>query len=215
MRDLHVPSGHTASESRRDLHRAAAIILLFAVAGIAAGMAIEENLIKDWQVAVLAPIGCIIAVVWALLLSRGRAATAPEHDRTIDAGQTRGRMVVAVFAVLTLVTAGLLVATPAAASGHEAVKQAFMTGAFAVCAVLAVVFTGLGSRDDDEFVRHLRARAARLGLVIAVPAMLAAVAAVRYRPEWSANVLPLLVAFAATVPALYYIVADWRAGREE
>jgi hypothetical protein len=104
--------------------------------------------------------------------------------------------------------------------GFALVTGGAMILVMALFSVFTIVGPGWFSRElhailNDEFVRDLRARTARLGYLT----MMAAVAAALLTTIWRPNLaLPALAwAFYAgyALPTLYYVVADWRASREK
>ncbi|MEJ0028489.1 MAG: hypothetical protein WDN01_20895 [Rhizomicrobium sp.] len=72
-----------------------------------------------------------------------------------------------------------------------------------------------GLRDilDDEYMRALRGRAMRLGYRAAIAAVAAALIATLWRPDFALPSLTLALNAGFAIPALYYVVADWRASR--
>jgi hypothetical protein len=73
-----------------------------------------------------------------------------------------------------------------------------------------------GLRDilNDEFMRDLRGRAMRLGYLIMVVAVAAALMATIWRPDFALASLAWALYAGFAIPALYYVIADWRASRD-
>ncbi len=73
-----------------------------------------------------------------------------------------------------------------------------------------------GLRDilDDEYMRALRGRAMRLGYLVTIAAVAAALIATLWRSDLALPSLSLAFNAGFTIPALYYVVADWRASRD-
>jgi magnesium-transporting ATPase (P-type) len=92
---------------------------------------------------------------------------------------------------------------------------------FVIALFSAMVFSGLGWHDrdiyrilNDDFIRALRARAARLGYVTLMAAVASALLIATWRPDLTLRVLAWALYAGFAVPALYYIIADWRASRD-
>lgn len=73
---------------------------------------------------------------------------------------------------------------------------------------------GLSEILDDEFVRNLRARTMRFGYVLLMVLMGAVLLTGIVNPALTLPALCWALFAGFAVPTLYYIVADWRAGRE-
>lgn len=67
---------------------------------------------------------------------------------------------------------------------------------------------------NDEFIRDLRARAVRVGYSVMMFAVAAALLAGVLRPDLALSALAWALYAGMAVPALYYVVADWRASRD-
>jgi hypothetical protein len=74
---------------------------------------------------------------------------------------------------------------------------------------------GLGALVDDEFAVALRARTMRVGYVVAMILLAAIVLVTLWRPALTLTALCWALFAGSAVPALYYVIADWRASREE
>ncbi|MDR3454976.1 MAG: hypothetical protein P4L96_19610, partial [Rhodoferax sp.] len=60
----------------------------------------------------------------------------------------------------------------------------------------------------------LRARAARLGYWALMVAVASALLIAVWRPDLTLRVLAWALYAGFAIPALYYVIADWRAGRD-
>ncbi len=66
---------------------------------------------------------------------------------------------------------------------------------------------------NDEFVRDLRARTVRLGYAVTMTAVAAVLLIGVWRPDFALPALAWALYAGFAIPALYYVVTDWRAGR--
>lgn len=64
---------------------------------------------------------------------------------------------------------------------------------------------------NDEFVRDLRARTARVGYVVAILALSMALLISVWQPAMALEAIIWAIYAAYALPTLYYIIADWRA----
>ncbi len=86
--------------------------------------------------------------------------------------------------------------------------------------LLALVGPGCFNRElhtilNDDFVRQLRARTARLGYITMMLSVSASILATAWRPDLALQALGWSLCAGFAVPALYYVIADWRASREK
>lgn len=103
--------------------------------------------------------------------------------------------------------------------GLALVAGGTMIFVMALFSVLTIAGPGWFSRDlhailNDEFIRDLRARTARLGYLTMMAAMAAALFAAIWRPDLAQPALAWAFYAGFAIPVLYYVIADWRAGRE-
>jgi hypothetical protein len=91
---------------------------------------------------------------------------------------------------------------------------------FAVVAALQVCF-GPGflrraSRRalNDEHTSALQHSAAMFGYLLCVILMCAVLAVLAIRPQWGLVVMPGAIAAAVILPGLYFLIQQWRAGRD-
>jgi Na+/H+ antiporter NhaD/arsenite permease-like protein len=91
---------------------------------------------------------------------------------------------------------------------------------FAVIAVLQVCFgPGFLTRArrralNDEHTRALQHSAAMFGYPLCVILMCAVLCAMAIRPQWGFVVTPGAIAAAVILPGLYFLIRQWRAGRD-
>ena len=89
----------------------------------------------------------------------------------------------------------------------------------ALFSVLTIVGPGWFSRElhailNDEFVRDLRARTARLGYLTMMAAVAAALLTTIWHPDLALPALAWAFYAGFAIPALYYVIADWRASHD-
>jgi hypothetical protein len=72
----------------------------------------------------------------------------------------------------------------------------------------------LGALVDDEFTVALRARTMRFGYVFAMILIAAVLLVTLWRPALTLTALCWALFAGSAVPALYYVIADWRASRD-
>lgn len=72
----------------------------------------------------------------------------------------------------------------------------------------------LGVLVDDEFAVALRARTMRIGYVVAMILIAAVLLVTLWQPALTLTVLCWALFAGSAVPALYYVIADWRASRD-
>jgi hypothetical protein len=94
-----------------------------------------------------------------------------------------------------------------------------MIGMIGLFSVLMMVGPGWFSRElhailNDDFIRDLRARAMRLGYLTMMVAVTAALLTAIWRPDFALPALAWALYAGFAIPTLYYIIADWRAGRD-
>jgi MFS family permease len=175
-------------------------------------------LIKGFPLILLA--GMALAVV--TFLRRYRPIAEIERpsvqDRLVDydTKRQRGTLAAAVLIVLFL---GL--AQPDAPTGHG---PGFTQIAFVLIVLAAALMVVWGPgflnprfrrASSDEFSQALRGRATAFGYMVAMAALGIEFCISQFAPAHTAEAIPLSLAAAFVVPALYYVIADWRAGREK
>lgn len=95
---------------------------------------------------------------------------------------------------------------------------AAMIAPIVLFSLLVIAGPGRGNRElrailNDEFVRQLRDRTIRLGYFTMLAAVSAGILASVWRPDLALLVLWWSLYAGFVVPALYYVIADWRASR--
>ena len=110
----------------------------------------------------------------------------------------------------------LLIAVPRFSILVVAVEFAF----FAVIAAFQVCFgprflTRASRRAlNDEHTRALQHSAAMFGYLLCVILMCAVLCAIAVRPQWGLVAMPGTIAASIILPGLYFLVRQWRAGRD-
>jgi hypothetical protein len=194
-----------------------------------------EGLLPPWR----AMGGAVVVVLGGMLLTfiwiRRRNAVPPEAQserilrRQIDEYQKRERLLLIMFSLIALlwcigpVNIGRSMANshlPQNMASLAAFMRWFMPAVFVCCTFLTALILSFGQGFagkrahvlNDELTRALRARATRIGYLIAFPGLGAAYLVALYRPEWSTLVLPPVIAAAIALPSLYFVFVEWRAG---
>jgi hypothetical protein len=67
---------------------------------------------------------------------------------------------------------------------------------------------------NDELTRAMQRSAAMFGYVLSVVAMCLALGAATIRPQWGLAAMPGAIAAAVILPGLYFLILQWRAGRD-
>ena len=73
---------------------------------------------------------------------------------------------------------------------------------------------GMSEILNDEFVQSLRARTMRFGYIVAMLLISAVLLIAVWRPDLTLKALCWSMFAGYAIPALYYVIADWRASRE-
>jgi hypothetical protein len=184
-----------------------------------------------FQLGVAAVVGALFLYV---LVMMGRHQLPPMEvldpalaRRRIDAKQRRWRTAM----LLNIFTLFICVFNIAPELGDNAGLHGILPFAlgFAICA-LPTTFAfllsggpglrGLGQPDmralvNDEFAVALRGRTMRFGYLFLMLALSAVLLIVLWRPALIFTALAWALYAGFAIPALYYVIADWRAGREE
>ena len=165
----------------------------------------------------------LLVVVWIIfMIYRVRFAPTPGamrpgvQRRLVDDITRRQRWLIAVFIPLTLI---LALNQRAPHGPGDWYGPSIFVGYMLLAALMLVLGPGFLNRryraaNADEMSRALRGRATGIGYVVAMAALSALYLAHLFAPQ--AQGLAILLAMSATfiVPALYYIIADWRAGHD-
>jgi hypothetical protein len=177
-------------------------------------------LIKGFPLILLA--GMVLAVVTFLRRYQPIAEIARPsvQDRLVDHDTRRQRGTLA-GAVLIVLFLGLT--QPDAPTG-QGPGMGFTQIAFVLIVLAAALMVVWGPgflnprfrrASSDEFSKALRGRAAALGYMVAMAVLGIDFCISEFAPVHTAEAIPLSLAAAFVVPALYYVIADWRAGREK
>ncbi|HEX3674868.1 MAG TPA: hypothetical protein VHU87_11390 [Rhizomicrobium sp.] len=67
---------------------------------------------------------------------------------------------------------------------------------------------------NDELTRAMQCSAAMFGYVLSVVAMCLALGAATIRPQWGLAAMPGAIAASVILPGLYFLILQWRAGRD-
>ena len=180
----------------------------------------------------LAPaiVGWVIAVVIMAiafpLTRQPEGAEAPEVlQRQIETYQGRYRSWLVMLGVITAILALLETVFPNALPGYFA-PPLYAFNWFGTLYALVVLHAILSSRRrpfleipegvnfNDELVREVRLKAARIGLVAVMLALAATYLWILYHPGDAALILPWILAGGVLVPAVAFAVLHGRAGRE-
>jgi magnesium-transporting ATPase (P-type) len=168
----------------------------------------------------------LLVFVWiAFLIYRLRFRPNPEtlrpgvQRRLVDDYTKRQRWTLAVIIPGTLLLAFNQPQAPNAHGLSDWYPQAVFVGYMLLVALALVLGTGFLSRrfraaNADELSRALRSRAASVGYVVAMMAMGTDYLIYLFAPQMLASALPLSMAAAFIIPALYFLAADWRASRD-
>ncbi len=90
--------------------------------------------------------------------------------------------------------------------------MAAIRAAFQACFGPAFL-TGAYRRALNELTRAMQCSAAMFGYPVSVVAMCAVFAAMMIRPQWGLAAMPGAIGAAVILPGLYFLVRQWRAGR--
>lgn len=144
-----------------------------------------------------------------------RDASAPRiQRRLIEDNQRRARIALAyVVAVLPLSAALVVWQTLTHPLPISAPAGWFHPGGFLMMVLIGVFVLLKGPGDADEISRSLRAGAAKLGFVIALPAFAGVYMLSLADIGWARMAAPIAIAATLMIPGLYFLIADWRAGR--
>jgi hypothetical protein len=161
-------------------------------------------------------------LIWVMLGPRKRE-TLPRLEalpesilrKQIDHYQQRWCSIVLVLLFLLIATTlgfGAIALHPAAMTDFGVVAGAVFFLEVFLCAFATVFYPGLKVFDDERLIA-LRGRAAKAGFIILLLALGAAFPAILRHPEWTTLALIGVLFAGGAAPALYYVIADWRAGR--
>jgi hypothetical protein len=150
---------------------------------------------------------------------KARFHSGPGADR-IDAAQARQRQVLMAITVMVVAFGGIAILHAFHNQGPLEMDLSIEFALLAVAAAAATTFgVGFAQRKyraaaNDELVRLLRGRAAQLGYMLAVAGVGLGYLASLLRPELTGIVLPVFLLAAVAGPAVYFLVAEWRASSD-
>jgi len=235
MQNLPISDDQIIAQERRGFRRAMAALPIAAVVlfGFAAlGLwAFETGLMSPWltQASFAGFIVGLAGTITIVVLLKYVAAKPKQAKderilrKQIDDYHRRAQYLYLLLIAIVLFEAWMMVTGHLPAPGRD--LQAWVTPAafafFILCVGALVVFgPGFVRRSyrralNDELTRAMRGRAAILGYLLAILFLAAAYLIGLYRPEWNIWILPPAMAGAVTLPALYFLIQQWRAGRDE
>jgi hypothetical protein len=180
-----------------------------------------------------------VLVVWlAAVFLDGRkispGATNNDEDmlrKTIDDQHRRWRWLYAFSFFVVAALAAVMTSAFLFSGAHRAPWSIDRMGAalsaqsltlafFAILAALQVCFgPGFSARSyrralNDELTRTMQRSAATFGYILAVVAMCGLLGAAAFRPQWGLAAMPGVIAAVVILPGLYFLVLQWRAGRD-
>ncbi len=144
-----------------------------------------------------------------------KAARAPRIQRKlIEDHQRRRRSSLFIFLIVLPYSAALQT-WQIAAHPYVFSDQWILAGLFALLVALCLVVLLIEPKNADEITSSIRAKAAKLGFVTAAGMFMALYLAVMARAAWVRPAIPGAIAVILLVPMIYFLIADWRAGREQ
>lgn len=182
-------------------------------------------------------IGLVLLLTWVAILFRNSDFVPPPEAyldenifrKMIDDHHRRWRWVfLSFFGLLvmqaTQVTLNFLRASKVAfpMSSDTLLLLPLSAGVFAFLTLLTALqvcfgpgfFAGYYRRAlNDELTRNQQRRAALFGYLLSIVAMSAVLIALMLRPQWGIAALPAAIAAAIILPGLYFLILQWRAGR--
>jgi hypothetical protein len=167
----------------------------------------------------------IMVIAFPLTRPPDGAASSEVMQRQIETYQGRYRAWLVMLGAITMILALLETVFPNVLPGYFAPPRYVMNW-FATLYVLAVLNAVLSSRRrplieipqeadfNDELVREMRLKAARVGLVAVMLALAGTYLWILYHPADACLILPWILAGGVMVPAVAFAFMHWRAGRE-
>ncbi len=168
----------------------------------------------------------LLVLVWiAFLIYRLRFRPDPAIERPgvermlVDDYTKRQRWTLLIVIASALVLALNQPQVPTGHGPHDWYTQGVFVFLMLIAALTLVLGPGFLNRryraaNADELSRALRARATAFGYFCAMTALCADYVIYQVAPPMLAPAIPLSMAAAFVLPALYYVIADWRAGRD-
>ena len=221
------------ARERRSYRRGLALFpvgLLLALAVMAGfSWAQDSGFVPKWfSESALEPITLALVISLLIVLAFRIFARPPKEAmserilrKQIDDHQKRWRFLYILIAIMAIVLGTLPLSPHFRSPGvnstlwlpHASFVFVALMSALIICFGPGFLNASFRNAMNDELTRALRARASRLGFLIAVAGMGASYLVALYKPEWSVFVLSPVIAAAIAVPALYFVILDWRAGR--
>lgn len=179
-----------------------------------------------------------VLLVWlaAVFLDSRKIQPGTGHDdedvlrKTIDDQHRRWRWLYAFsFFVVAALAAGMTFALSMAGARHILLNggrmgaamsaQSLDLSAFAILAALQICFGPFLGRTyrralNDELTRTMQRSAAMFGYILSVVVMCALLAVTAFRPQWGLVSMPGAIAALIILPGFYFLVLQWRAGRD-
>lgn len=195
------------------------------VAAVAMAYGVRAGLIPVAWIAQNPPLVVIGIVVIAALpamavvirrLKVPKAASAPRIQRKlVEDHQRRLRIANATCAIIVPLTAAMAIAIDI----HHGGRVTLPGGLLLPCEFVFVTLIGLfgvlrGPSQGDERTRQLRTKATRAGFIVAVIGLGAVYLFAFFRPDLVRLAIPAAMALALASASLTFLIADWRASRE-
>lgn len=201
------------------------LIMVLTVSAIVLGILKFHLPMENAGIAALAAL-----LVWIVIVYRNSGAVPPASSaygeeilrKTIDDQHRRWRwLFVFVFVGIGSIAAAIssallrsdasnpLIAVLTADLGFAAVFAAFQ-----VCFGPGFLARAYRRALNDELTRTMQRSAAMFGYLFSVIAMSMAMGAGLIRPQWGLAALPGAIAAAVILPGLYFLILQWRAGRD-
>jgi hypothetical protein len=178
-----------------------------------------------------------VFLAWVVFVFRGQ--TTMQHiaglqdeetlRRTIDDQHRRWRWIYIFIFILVGCLAAMITGSVLLPAAHPLARPGSMAGmlvtvvdlaCFAIVAALQVCFgpgflRGTHRRAlNDEHTRALQQSAALFGYLLCVILMCAVLVVMALRPQWGLVIMPGIIAVAVISPGLYFLIRQWRAGRD-
>ena len=177
-----------------------------------------------------------LLVLWLLFIFlRVRPGMAPPEAafgeeywrKTIDIQHRRWRITIVITLLMLCELAYILTHVILKASLLHSPDSDFglllISWTFAFSALLAVHTVAFGPGFfvpsyrrvlNDELVRAQHAKTVKFGYLLAIVEMCAVLVMAVYRPRWVIAALPSVIAVAIVLPGIYFLILEWRAGRD-
>jgi hypothetical protein len=145
----------------------------------------------------------------AARMARVQRKLADDHHRRL-------RIANATCAIIVPLTAAMVIAMDIYHGGQFAVPgDLFLPFEFAFIALIGLFGVLRGPAEGDEWTRALRATATRIGFIVAIIGFCGVYLLAFLRPEWTRLAIPVVIALTLMSASITFLIADWRAGRED